>query len=189
TANNYITRTLVLLNVLSALAWMWLLNPQFSAISWLLTQMGLIHEPIYFLGDPWNARIWLIVVNIWRGLPYFAIGYLAGLQAIPKSLLEAAEIDGANAWQSFVRVVWPLLIPITTILVSFSAIWTITDFQLIWTMTRGGPLNSTQVFTTLAYQRAVVGGALGPGAAVAMCVIPVMLILAYFALRSIREPR
>lgn len=187
-------RTIMLLpwvapTVLSALAWMWLLDPQFSGISWLLAKMGLIDSPINYLGEAWNARIWLVIVNVWRGVPYFAIGYLAGLQAIPKSLLEAAEIDGANALQSFMRIVWPLLIPITTILVSFSAIWTITDFQLIWTMTRGGPLNSTQVFTTLAYQRAVVGGALGQGAAVAICVIPIMLILAFFALRSIREPK
>src|SRR5699024_8910285 len=102
--------------VLSALAWLWLLDPQFSAISWLLQQMGLIEHNINFLGQPWHARISLIVVNIWRGIPYFAIGYLAGLQAIPKELLEAADIDGANSWQSFVRIIWPLLIPITTIL-------------------------------------------------------------------------
>lgn len=175
--------------VLSALAWLWLLDPQFSAISWLLERMGLIHSYIDFLGSPWPARISLIVVNIWRGIPYFAIGYLAGLQAIPKELLEAAAIDGAGAWKTFVRVIWPLLIPITTILVSFSSIWTITDFQLIWTMTRGGPDNATQVFTTLAYQRAINGGSLGQGAAIAICVIPVMLVLSYFALRSIRETR
>lgn len=175
--------------VLSALAWLWLLDPQFSAISWLLERMGLIENNINFLGQPWSARIWVIVVNVWRGIPYFAIGYMAGLQAIPKELLEAARIDGANARQTFVRIIWPLLIPITTILVSFSAIWTITDFQLIWTLTRGGPINATQVFTTLAYQRAIMGGALGEGAAIALSAIPVMVILAFFALRSIREPR
>lgn len=175
--------------VLSALAWLWLLDPQFSAISWLLERMGLIHHYINFLGSPWPARISLIVVNIWRGVPYFAIGYLAGLQAIPKELLEAAAIDGANAWKTFTRVIWPLLIPITTILVSFSSIWTITDFQLIWTMTHGGPVNATHVFTTLAYQRAITSGALGEGAAIAISVIPVMLILSYFALRSIKEQR
>ncbi len=174
--------------VLSALAWLWLLDPQFSAINWLLQQMGLLHGTIDYLGNPWSARITLIVVNVWRGIPYFAIGYLAGLQAIPKELLEAAAIDGAGAWKSFVRIIWPLLIPITTILVSFSSIWTITDFQLIWTMTRGGPINATQVFTTLAYQRAITGGSLGQGAAIAIAVIPVMLILSFFALRSIREP-
>jgi len=188
-----LARSLMLLpwvapTVLSALAWLWLLDPQFSALSWLLKQMGLIHTNINFLGTPWAARISLIAVNVWRGIPYFAIGYLAGLQAIPKELLEAAAMDGASTWNQFVHVTWPLLVPITTILVSFSSIWTITDFQLIWTMTQGGPVNSTQVFTTLAYQRAINGGSLGQGAAVAISIIPVMLILAWFALRSTREP-
>jgi multiple sugar transport system permease protein len=185
-------RTVMLLpwvapTVLSVLAWLWLFDPQFSALSWLLERMGLIQHNINFLGTPWAARISLIVVNVWRGIPYYAIGYLAGLQAIPKDLLEAAAMDGANAWQAFIRIIWPLLIPITTILLSFSSIWTITDFQLIWTMTRGGPVNATQVFTTLAYQRGINGGSLGQGAAVAISAIPVMLVLAYFALRSTRE--
>jgi len=187
-----IARSIMLLpwvapTVLSALAWLWLLDPQFSALSWLLQQVGLIHSNIDFLGTKWAARLSLIAVNVWRGIPYFAIGYLAGLQAIPKELLEAASIDGASTWNKFVHVTWPLLIPITTILVSFSSIWTITDFQLIWTMTHGGPVNSTQVFTTLAYQRAITGGSLGQGAAVAISIIPVMLILAWFAVRSTRE--
>lgn len=175
--------------VLSALAWNWLLNPQFSAVSWLLIKLGLMHSYIDFLGQAWPARISLIVVNVWRGIPYYAMGYLAGLQAIPKDLVEAASIDGANRFTIFRRIIWPLLWPVTTILLSFSTIWTVTDFQLIWTMTRGGPLNATQVFTTLAYQRAINGGSLGQGAAVAISVIPIMLILAIIALRSTREGR
>lgn len=173
--------------VLSALAWNWLLNPQFSAVSWLFVKAGLTHGYINFLGNTWPARISLIVVNVWRGIPYFTLGYLAGLQAIPKDLTEAASIDGATRFTIFRRVTWPLLWPVTTILLSFSTIWTVTDFQLIWTMTRGGPLNATQVFTTLAYQRAINGGSLGQGAAVAISVIPIMLILAIIALRSTRE--
>jgi len=173
--------------VLSALAWLWLLDPQFSALSWLLTKLGLIHTNVDFLGKPWNARIALIVVNIWRGLPYFAIGYLAGLQGISKDLYEAAAIDGANAWQQFRRITWPLLLPITTILVAFSSIFTLTDFQLIWTITRGGPTDATQVFTTLAYQRAITGGQLGEGAAIAVSPIVFMVFLAWFVVRSVRE--
>ena len=173
--------------MLSALAWLWLLDPLFSALSWLLTKLGLIHTNVDFLGKPWNARIALIVVNIWRGLPYFAIGYLAGLQGISKDLYEAAAIDGANAWQQFRRITWPLLLPITTILVAFSSIFTLTDFQLIWTITRGGPTDATQVFTTLAYQRAITGGQLGEGAAIAVSPIVFMVFLAWFVVRSVRE--
>lgn len=175
--------------VLSALAWLWLFDPQFSAISWLLMKLGFVHSNINFIGAPWNARISLIVVNVWRGLPYFAIGYLAGLQAIPKELHEAAAIDGATGWQAFRRITWPLLLPITTILVSFSSIFTLTDFQLIWTITRGGPTDATQVFTTLAYQRAITGGQLGEGAAIAFSPIVFMIVLAWFVVRSVREER
>lgn len=187
-----LTRAVMLLpwvapTVLSALAWEWLLDPQFSAISWLLVRLGLIHGYINFLGEPWLARCSLIVVNVWRGLPYFTIGYLAGLQAVPRELLEAAAIDGAGRLTIFRRIIWPLLLPVTTILVAFSSIWTVTDFQLIWTMTRGGPLNATQVFTTLAYQRAISGGNLGQGAAIAAFVIPIMVGFAVLAMRATRD--
>ncbi len=187
-----VSRALMLLpwvapTVLSALAWLWLLDPQFSAISWLLLRLHLIHSNIDFLGHPWSARMSLIVVNIWRGLPYFAIGYLAGLQSIPKDLYEAAAIDGAGGWQAFRRITWPLLMPITTILVAFSSIFTLTDFQLIWTITHGGPTDATQVFTTLAYQRAISGGQLGEGAAIAVSPIVIMIVLAFFVVRSVRE--
>jgi multiple sugar transport system permease protein len=173
--------------VLSALAWLWLLDPQFSALSWLLIKLHLIDSNLDFLGHAWSARFSLIVVNIWRGLPYFAIGYLAGLQGISKDLYEAAAIDGATGWQAFRRITWPLLAPITTILVAFSSIFTLTDFQLIWTMTRGGPTDSTQVFTTLAYQRAITGGQLGEGAAIAVAPIVFMVVLAVIVVRSVRE--
>lgn len=187
-----ISRALMLMpyvapTVLSALAWLWLLDPQFSALSWLLVKLGLVHGNINFLGTPWNARISLIVVNIWRGLPYFAIGYLAGLQSISKELYEAAAIDGATGWGAFRRITWPLLMPLTTILVSFSSIFTLTDFQLIWTVTRGGPTDATQVFTTLAYQRAITGGQLGEGAAVAISPIVFLVIFAFFVVRSVRD--
>lgn len=187
-----VSRALMLLpwvapTVLSALAWLWLLDPQFSAVSWLLLRLHLIHSNIDFLGHPWSARMSLILVNIWRGLPYFAIGYLAGLQSIPKDLYEAASIDGADGWQAFRRITWPLLMPITTILVAFSSIFTLTDFQLIWTITHGGPTDATQVFTTLAYQRAISGGQLGEGAAIAVSPIVIMIVLAFFVVRSVRE--
>lgn len=173
--------------VLSALAWLWLLDPQFSALSWLLIKLHLIDTNLDFLGHAWSARFSVIVVNIWRGLPYFAIGYLAGLQSISKDLYEAAAIDGASGWQAFRRITWPLLAPITTILVAFSSIFTLTDFQLIWTMTRGGPTDATQVFTTLAYQRAITGGQLGEGAAIAVAPIVFMVVLAVIVVRSVRE--
>ena len=94
---------------LSALAFWWLYDAQFSIISWALTRMGIIHQYIDFLGDPWNARLSVIAANIWRGVPFVAICLLAGLQTIAPSLYEAASLDGATPWQRFRFVTLPLL--------------------------------------------------------------------------------
>jgi len=173
--------------VLSAFAWWWILDPQFSFISWALVKAGLLQQNINFLGNATLARGSLMVANIWRGIPFFTVGYLAGLQAIPKELHEAAAIDGASTWQIFWRITWVLLLPLTTILTIFSAIFTFTDFQLIWTITRGGPANATHLFVTLAYQRAIPGGALGEGAAIAGFTLPFLALLAWGALDALRR--
>jgi multiple sugar transport system permease protein len=173
--------------VLSAFAWWWILDPQFSFISWALVKVGLLDQKINFLGNATLARGSLMVANIWRGIPFFTVGYLAGLQAIPKELHEAAAIDGASTWQIFWRITWVLLLPLTTILTIFSAIFTFTDFQLIWTITRGGPANATHLFVTLAYQRAIPGGALGEGAAIAGFTLPFLALLAWGALDALRR--
>jgi multiple sugar transport system permease protein len=173
--------------VLSAFAWWWIFDPQFSFISWALVKLGVLGHNINFLGDPWLARGSLMVANIWRGTPFFTIGYLAGLQAIPTDVYEAAQIDGARALRVFREITWPLLMPLTVILTTFSAIFTFTDFQLVWTITRGGPANATHLFVTLAYQRAIVGGAMSEGAAIAAVTLPALGLLAFAALRAIRE--
>ncbi len=172
--------------VLSAFAWWWILDPQFSFISWALVKLGVLDRNVNFLGNSWLARASLMVANIWRGIPFFTVGYLAGLQAIPKELHEAAAIDGAGDWQIFWQITWILLLPLTTILTIFSAIFTFTDFQLIWTITRGGPANATHLFVTLAYQRAIPGGAMGEGAAIAGFTLPFLALLAWAALGALR---
>src|SRR5215831_18871569 len=118
--------------VLSAIAFWWLYDSQFSIISWMLRHVGLIHSNIDFLGDPWNARWSVIFANIWRGVPFVAITLLAGLQTLPPSLYEAATIDGATPWQMFRYITYPLLTPIIAVVMTFSVLFTFTDFQLIW---------------------------------------------------------
>jgi len=173
--------------VLSAFAWWWILDPQFSFVSWALRRAGIIDRNIDFLGDAWLARASLMTANVWRGIPFFTVGYLAGLQAIPGELREAALIDGARPWRVFRDVTWPLLLPLTIILSTFSAIFTFTDFQLVWTITRGGPANATHLFVTLAYQRAIPGGALGEGAAIAGFTLPFLFVMAWAALVALRR--
>ncbi len=171
---------------LSAIAFWWIYDAQFSIISWTLMKLGLIDRYIDFLGDPWMARLATIAANVWRGVPFIAISLLAGLQTIPPSLYEAASIDGAKPWQQFWHVTLPLLTPIIAVVMTFSVLFTFTDFQLIYVLTRGGPINATHLMATLSFQRAISGGALGEGAALATAMIPFLLaaiLFSYFGLQ------
>jgi len=167
--------------VLSAIAFWWIYDPQFSIVSWSLKHLGLIHENIDFLGTSWHARWSTIFANIWRGIPFVAITLLAGLQTVSPSLYEAATIDGASRWQIFRHVTFPLLTPIIAVVMTFSVLFTFTDFQLIWVLTRGGPVNATHLMATLSYQRAIIGGQLGEGAAIATAMIPFLLAAILFS--------
>jgi multiple sugar transport system permease protein len=172
--------------VLSALAFWWLFDTNFSIITWSLKHLGLISENINFLGTSWNARWSVIFANIWRGVPFVAITLLAGLQTVPPSLYEAATIDGANRWQIFRHITYPMLTPIIAVVMTFSVLFTFTDFQLIWVLTKGGPVNATQLMATLSYQRAVLGGHLGEGAAISSAMIPFLLgaiLISWFGLQ------
>jgi multiple sugar transport system permease protein len=186
------TRAVVLLpfivpTALSAIAFWWIYDAQFSVVSWALMKMGWIDRYIDFLGDPWLARMSTIIANIWRGVPFVAICLLAGLQTIPPSLYEAASIDGAKPSQQFWYVTLPLLTPIIAVVMTFSVLFTFTDFQLIYVLTRGGPLNATHLMATLSFQRAISGGSLGEGAALAISMIPFLLaaiLFSYFGLQN-----
>jgi multiple sugar transport system permease protein len=171
---------------LSALAFWWIYDAQFSIISWTLVKLGWIDRYIDFLGDPWLARFSTIAANVWRGIPFVAISLLAGLQTISPTLYEAASIDGVTPWQQFRYVTLPLLTPIIAVVMTFSVLFTFTDFQLIYVLTRGGPLNATHLMATLSFQRAIPGGSLGEGAALATMMVPFLLaaiMFSYFGLQ------
>lgn len=189
-----VVRAIVLLpfivpTVLTAIAFWWIFDSQFSIITWMLQQLGIIDHQINFLGEPNNARMSVIAANTWRGIPFVAITLLAGLQTIPPSLYEAATIDGATRWQLFRYITLPLLTPIIAVVMTFSVLFTFTDFQLIYVLTRGGPLNATHLMATLSFQRAIPGGRLGEGAAIAVAMIPFLLaaiMFSYFGLQRRR---
>ena len=167
--------------VLSAIAFWWIYDAQFSVVSWLLERAGIIDQYINFLGEPNLARGSVIFANIWRGVPFVAITLLAGLQTIPPSLYEAATIDGARGWQMFRHVTFPMLTPVLAVVMTFSVLFTFTDFQLIYALTRGGPVNSTHLMATLSYQRAILGGHIGEGAAISTAMIPFLLFAILFS--------
>jgi len=173
--------------VLSAFAWRWMFDPTFSVINWSLYHAGWITDRLPFLSNGDWAMWCAILVNTWRGMPFFAITLLAGLQTISPDLHEAAALDGANAWHRFWHVTWPLLLPVTLVVVVFSVIQTFSDFQLIYVLTGGGPANSTHLVATYAYQIGVASGLLGEGAAISLFMFPVLFAVVWVQLRYLKR--
>jgi multiple sugar transport system permease protein len=172
--------------VLSAIAFWWIFDPTFSIISFTLRKLGIISGNINFLGDPWNSRWSVIFANVWRGVPFIAITLLAGLQTVSPSLYEAATLDGATKWQNFRYITYPLLTPIIAVVMTFSVLFTFTDFQLIKVLTNGGPAGATELMATLSYNRAILGGQIGEGAAISTAMIPFLLcaiLVSWFGLQ------
>ncbi len=172
--------------VLSAIAFWWIFDPTFSIISWSMKEMGWRTTNINFLGDAWNARWSVIFANVWRGVPFIAITLLAGLQTVPPSLYEAATLDGATRWQMFRYITYPLLTPIIAVVMTFSVLFTFTDFQLIKVLTNGGPAGATELMATMSYNTAILGGKIGEGAAISTAMIPFLLgaiMISWFGLQ------
>jgi multiple sugar transport system permease protein len=173
--------------VLSAMAWLWLLTPNFSVLNWILVHSGLSQRGLPWLTSPSLAMFSVILVNTWRGIPFFANTLLAGLQTIPGELYEASAIDGAGAWHRFRYVTLPLLQPILLITLVLSMIWTFSDFQVVYGLTQGGPMNSTHVLATLSYQVGLASGNIGEGAAISLTMLPLLLILIVWQIRHLRR--
>jgi multiple sugar transport system permease protein len=163
--------------VLSTVAWLWMLDPAFSVVNRLLVALGWPKPGPSWLGDPTLAMVSIIIINTWRGLPFYGITLLAGLQTVPSELYEAASIDGAGGWERFRFITLPMLRPIILIVTLFSVIFTFADFQLVYVLTHGGPANATQLFATYAFDIAMNGGQLGLGASVALAMLPALALL------------
>ncbi|MGH7366589.1 MAG: carbohydrate ABC transporter permease [Candidatus Rokuibacteriota bacterium] len=177
-----IIRALLLLpfivpTVLSTVAWMWIFDPTFSIINWMLIRLGLVSSGFSWLGNATLAMVSIIIVNVWRGIPFYGITILAGLQTISPDLYEAAAIDGASVRQRFRYVTLPIIRPILIIVTMFSVIFTFSDFQIVYALTHGGPANATQVFVTYAFDIAMAGGQLGMGAAAALAMLPALAVM------------
>lgn len=172
---------------LSVLAWWWMFDPISSVINWTLVSMGIVARPIRWLSDPFWARTAIIITNVWRGLPFFALCFLAGLVSIPREFYEAAETDGAGPIASFWHITLPLLRPMLGIVILYSVVMTIADFEIVFLLTRGGPRNSTHLLGTLAYHVGLSGGRLGEAAAISLFIFPVLAVVAYFMLRAVRH--
>jgi multiple sugar transport system permease protein len=178
----------VIPTALSTLGWWWMFNSLYSVVNWTGIALGIMDPPgPNWLGQKYYAMTAVVTVNVWRGLPFFAITILAGLVSIPKELYEAAEADGAGPISRFWHVTLPLLKPVLAIVVLFSTIFTFSDFNIVYVLTHGGPINSTHLFATLARQIGLESGAIGQGAAVSLYLFPVLVLVVWAQLRFVRR--
>jgi multiple sugar transport system permease protein len=172
---------------LGTMAWLWIFAPSFSVLNWILIHLGLIKTGLPWLVDTNLALFSVILVNAWRGIPFFGITLLAGLQAIPQELYEATAIDGAGKLGRFRYVTLPLMRPILLITLVLSIIWTFSDFQTVYALTGGGPINSTHLLATLSYQVGIASGRIGEGAAISLTMLPPLLVLVAVQIYYLRK--
>ena len=174
---------------LATLGWLWIFDSTFSVINWMLKVVGWLGpgQWYYWLGDTTLGMIAIITIHVWRMLPFSTVILLAGLTSIPKEVHEAADIDGAGPFAKAFQVTLPMMLPIVTVAVLFGVVFTFTDMSVVYLLTRGGPYNSTHVLASLAYQDGVLGGDVGRGAAVAIFLVPVIVIMAILMLRASRR--
>ncbi|PYM48482.1 MAG: ABC transporter permease [Candidatus Rokuibacteriota bacterium] len=178
----------VIPTALSTLGWWWMFDSLYSVVNWTAIRLGILSPPgPNWLGQSAYAMAAVITVNVWRGLPFFAITVLAGLVSIPREFHEAAEVDGAGPWGRFWHVTLPLLRPVLAVVILFSTIFTFSDFNIVYVLTRGGPVNMTHLFATLAYQIGLNGGNLGQGAAISLFLFPLLGAVVFLQLRYIRK--
>ena len=171
---------------IGVMAWTWMFNPTYSVINWLGSHAGLFTEGPNWLGEEIPAMISIIVVNVWRNLPFNAIILTAGISSVPQEIIEAANLDGANFITRWRKIMVPIIAPILFIALLFSLVFTFTDMTVVWLMTRGNPINSTHVIASYAFVTGVISGGLGRGATISLFLFPAMLIGALAMLRSLK---
>ncbi len=172
---------------LAAIAWTWIFDSTFSVINWTLKTAGLLHGWLYWLGDPGLALVAIIIVQAWRVFPFATVIVLAGLASLPQDVMEAAIVDGAGFWRRLFHVELPLLLPVVAVAVLFGVVYTATDLGVVYVLTGGGPANTTHVLPTLAFQRGIQGADLGQGAAIAVFLLPFLIVVAIAMLRLARH--
>lgn len=168
-------------SVVNGIMWKWILNPSYGSLNGLLYSMGLIDKYVIWLGDPELSLAMIVIADIWKETPFIMLLILAALQTIPRDLYEAARVDGSNAIQSFFHITLPLIRPTLFVAVALRTIWALKSFDLIYTLTAGGPSNATSVVGYYTYVKSFVSLQLGRGAAVAyiMTLAVLLLVIAY----------
>lgn len=167
--------------VVNGIMWKWILNPSYGSLNGLLYSLGIIDQYIVWLGDPKLSLFVVILADVWKETPFIMLLFLAALQTIPKDLYEAAMVDGSNALQSLFRITIPLISPTLFVALSLRTIWALKSFDLIYTLTAGGPSGGTTVVGYYTYLKTFINLNLGRGAAVAylMTLVVGVLVIIY----------
>ena len=171
---------------IGSIGWKWILDSLYSVVNWVLVRMHLVNQfdtPVW-LGEPKLAMMSVIAVHTWHMIPFATVILLAGLTAIPKDIPEAAAVDGAGFFRTTFQITIPMMLPIINVAVLFGVIFTFTDMTVIYILTRGGPYDSTQVIPTLAFFTGILGSDLAEGAAISIFMVPLLVIVSYFMLRT-----
>jgi multiple sugar transport system permease protein len=171
---------------IGSIGWKWILDSVYSVVNWVLVRMHLVKEfdaPVW-LGIPKLAIFSVILVHTWHMLPFATVIILAGLTAIPKDIPEAAAVDGAGFFRTLFQITIPMMLPIINVAVLFGVIFTFTDMTVIYILTRGGPYDTTQVIPSLAFFTGILGSDLAEGAAISIFMVPLLVIVSYFMLRT-----
>ncbi|TMV46170.1 sugar ABC transporter permease [Paenibacillus mesophilus] len=166
--------------IVSVFTWQWIYSDVGGVLNYLLLKVHLISKPVGWLASPDLAMISVILVNVWRGIPFMGIAILAGLQTLSKEMYEAAMLDGAGAFKRFIYMTLPSVKEVTVLAAVMTTIWTLNDFEIIWLLTRGGPSNGTQVLSTLSYTIGFLNMSLGKAIAIAILTMPPLIMLINF---------
>lgn len=173
--------------MVAANTWKWMYNDQYGIINAVLGNLGLISSPIPWLGDMRLALFSVVIVNIWRGIPFFLFSILGALQTIDTQLYDAGKIDGANMIQRFIRITLPSIMPVAAITTLLSTIWTFNDFDNIWLITGGGPLNASSVIATYTYEVAFLYNQMAQALSIAVSVVPLLVIMMVLVTRKMKS--
>ena len=161
--------------VVAGLTWTWMLTPDYGVINLWLVKVGLLSKPYYWLGNLDSALLTVSFVNIWRSFPFYTLSLLAALMAVPRDILESAAMDGAGAFRRFIYITMPHLRAVSLTLILIHVIWTAINFDFIWVMTQGGPLNSSETLPIMIYRFSFEDFDVGAASALAMMMMGLML--------------
>lgn len=174
---------------LATVAWEWMFDSLYSVINWTMIALGVMDrsDAPNWLGNPHLAMLCVTIVNAWRFFPFAIVIFLAGITAVPQDVIDAATVDGAGFWRRNYQIIMPIIAPIVVVGLIFGTVFTFTDLSIVYLLTKGGPVNATEVLGNLGFQIGIDSGDVSHGAAVSLVMLPFLFVLVIVMLRFIRR--